>query len=387
MKSCPFLGSTRSASGRIQGLPLHLIRLFSMPRPIVATTDLAAMRANLALARAASPGAKVWAVVKADAYGHGLENGLIAFAEADGLSLIEFDRAVHLRELGWRRPIMMMQGMFDSSDLKTIGDYGLQPVIHTSEQLDMLDHFKPLQPVDVHLKINTGMNRLGFPAAQAKAVWQRLSAMPAVGKVSLITHFANADQSSADPDVAEQMRRFNEATAGLHAEVSVSNSPAILLHPDIRCDWIRPGVMLYGGSPGGGSAQSFGLQAAMSLTTRLIAVQSLKAGDSVGYGSLFRAERDMRIGIVACGYADGYPRHAPTGTPVLVDGKRSQLLGRVSMDMLNVDLSGIPDAGVGSEVMLWGDELPVDEVAQAAGTIGYELMCSITPRVQRATTR
>jgi alanine racemase len=145
--------------------------------------------------------------------------------------------------------------------------------------------------------------------------------------------------------------------------------------------------MLYGGSPGGGSAQSFGLQAAMSLTTRLIAVQSLKAGDSVGYGSLFRAERDMRIGIVACGYADGYPRHAPTGTPVLVDGKRSQLLGRVSMDMLNVDLSGMPDAGVGSEVMLWGDELPVDEVAQAAGTIGYELMCSITPRVQRATTR
>ena len=182
------------------------------------------------------------------------------------------------------------------------------------------------------------------------------------------------------------MRRFHAAIEGLPAEISVSNSPAILLHPEVRCDWIRPGVMLYGGSPGGGSAQSFGLKAAMTLTSRLIAVQSLKAGDSVGYGSLFRADRDMRIGIVACGYADGYPRHAPTGTPVLVNGHRTRLLGRVSMDMLNVDLSGIPEASVGSEVMLWGAALPVDEVAQAAGTIGYELMCSITPRVQRATT-
>ena len=356
-----------------------------MPRPIVATTDLAAMRFNLALARTAAPGAKVWAVVKADAYGHGLENGLSGFAEADGLSLIEFDRAARLRELGWTRPIMMMQGMFDSSDLKWICEYRLQPVIHNAEQLDMLDALKATVPVDVHLKINTGMNRLGFPVEQTRAVWERLSAMPAVATVSLITHFANADLKSADPDVDEQMRRFNAATEGLKGDISVSNSPAVLLHPELRCDWIRPGVMLYGGSPGGGSAQSFGLKAAMTLTSRLIAVQSLKAGDSVGYGSLFRAERDMRIGIVACGYADGYPRHAPTGTPVLVNGQRTQLLGRVSMDMLNVDLTGIPDARVGSEVMLWGAELPIDEVAKAAGTIGYELMCAVAPRVQRAT--
>ncbi len=357
-----------------------------MPRPIVATTDLAAMRANLALARASALGARVWAVVKADAYGHGLENGLRGFAEADGLSLIEFDRAVRLRELGWTGPIMMMQGMFDSSDLSLISEYRLQPVIHNHEQLEMLASFAPAAPLEVHLKINTGMNRLGFPVGQAREVWQRLSSMSAVGKVSLITHFANADLKRADPDVDEQMRRFRAATDGLSCEISVSNSPAVLLHPEVRCDWIRPGVMLYGGSPGGGSAQSFGLRAAMSLTSRLIAVQSLKAGDSVGYGSLFRAERDMRIGIVACGYADGYPRHAPTGTPVLVNGQRTQLLGRVSMDMLNVDLTGIPDAQVGSEVTLWGAGLPVDDVAQAAGTIGYELMCSITPRVQRATT-
>ncbi len=357
-----------------------------MPRPTVATTHLAAMRANLSLARASSPGAKVWAVVKADAYGQGLENGLKGFAEADGLSLIEFDRAVRLRELGWARPIMMMQGMFDRSDLQLISEHDLEPVIHNAEQLEMLASFVPQARVKVHLKINTGMNRLGFPVSEARDIWQRLSSMPAVGEVSLITHFANADLRQADPDVAEQMRRFRSATEGLQAEISVSNSPAILLHPELRCDWVRPGVMLYGGSPGGGSAHSFGLAAAMSLTSRLIAVQSLRAGDSVGYGSLFRAERDMRIGIVACGYADGYPRHAPTGTPILVSGKRTQLLGRVSMDMLNVDLTGIPEAQVGSEVMLWGSGLPVDEVAQAAGTIGYELMCSITPRVQRATT-
>ncbi len=386
MKSQGFFGETLSASGRIQGLPLNVIGLFSMPRPLVATTDLAALRANLSLTRAAAPGAKVWAVVKADAYGHGLENGRKGFAEADGLSLIEFDRAVRLRELGWTRPIMMMQGMFDSSDLALISEHRLQPVIHNAEQLDMLESFRPAVPVDVHLKINTGMNRLGFPVGQARDVWQRLSAMPSVGKVSMITHFANADLSIADPDVNEQMRRFRAATEGLQGEISVSNSPAILLHPELRCDWIRPGVMLYGGSPGGGSAQSFGLTAAMTLNSQLIAVQSLKAGDSVGYGSLFRADRDMRIGIVACGYADGYPRHAPTGTPVLVNGQRTQLLGRVSMDMLNVDLSGVPDARVGSEVTLWGKGLPVDEVAQAAGTIGYELMCSITPRVRRATT-
>ncbi len=343
------------------------------------------MRANLSRARASAPSAKVWAVVKADAYGHGLENGLKGFAEADGLSLIEFDRAARLRELGWSRPIMMMQGMFDTSDLQLTSEHDLQPVIHNDEQLAMLASFRPATPVNVHLKINTGMNRLGFPVGQARDVWQRLSAMPSVGKISMITHFANADLKIADPDVDEQMRRFRAATEGLQGEVSVSNSPAVLLHPELRCDWIRPGVMLYGGSPGGGSAQSFGLTPAMSLTSRLIAVQSLKAGDPVGYGSLFRADRDMRIGIVACGYADGYPRHAPTGTPVLVNGQRSQLLGRVSMDMLNVDLSGIPDARVGSEVMLWGAALPVDEVAQAAGTIGYELMCSITPRVQRAT--
>ena len=354
-----------------------------MPRPIVATTDLSAMQSNLAVARAAMPGTKVWAVVKADAYGHGLENGLRGFADADGLSLIEFDRAVKLRDLGWTKPIMMMQGMFDTSDLDVISRYQLQPVVHNNEQLEMLSKARFAAPIHVHLKINTGMNRLGFLPEQARDAYARLQAMPTVGKISLITHFANADTRSVVPDVSTQVAAFQRATADIQAEVSLSNSPAILMHPELKADWIRPGVMLYGGSPGSADAASFGLKAAMTLSSRVIAIQTIGAGDSVGYGSLFRAEREMRVGIVACGYADGYPRHATTGAPVLVDGIRTRLLGRVSMDMLNVDLSSLPNAHVGSEVTLWGDKLPIDEVAIAAGTIGYELMCAITARVQR----
>ncbi len=354
-----------------------------MPRPIVATTNIMAMQSNLAIARAAMPGTKIWAVVKADAYGHGLENGLRGFAAADGLSLIEFDRAVQLRDLGWTKPIMMMQGMFEASALDLISHYQLQPVLHNAEQLEMLAKASLSKPIHVHLKINTGMNRLGFLPEQTSDAYARLKAMPVVSKISLITHFANADTQSVSPNVTTQVATFQQATQGIHAEISLSNSPAILIHPEVKGDWIRPGVMLYGGSPGGGDAASFGLKAAMTLSSRVIAVQAIRAGDSVGYGSLFRAEQDMRIGIVACGYADGYPRHASTGAPVLVDGVRTQLLGRVSMDMLNVDLSSVPNAHVGSDVTLWGDDLPIDEVAAAAGTIGSEHMCAITPRVQR----
>lgn len=341
------------------------------------------MQSNLAIAQAAMPGTKIWAVIKADAYGHGLENGLHGFALADGLSLIEYDRAVKLRELGWTKPIMMMQGMFEPIDLDVISQYQLQPVVHNHEQLEMLSKMRLDAPLHVHLKINSGMNRLGFLPEQTREAYNRLAAMPAVGAVSLITHFANADTRDVSPDVATQVATFKKHTADIQAEISLSNSPAILMHPVVRGDWIRPGVMLYGGSPGGGDAASFGLKAAMTLSSRVIAVQSIRAGDSVGYGSLFRAERDMRIGIVACGYADGYPRQATTGAPVLVEGVRTRLLGRVSMDMLNVDLSPVPQAHVGSDVTLWGDNLPIDEVAAAAGTIGYELMCAITPRVQR----
>ena len=353
-----------------------------MSRPLVAITDIAAMRSNLSAARATKPGARVWAVVKADAYGHGLANALRAFDAADGLSLIELDRAVSLREAGWRKPVMLMEGMFDRAELGTVQQHGLQPVVHSAEQLQMLDGAGG-PPLHVHLKINTGMNRLGFRPERVRDAYERLKAMPVVSQVSLLTHFANAENPDARLTPALQLQRFREATAGLDAELSLSNSAAMLLQSQIRCDWSRPGVMLYGGTPGGGSAQSFGLKPAMTLQSELIAVQELQPGDSVGYGSVFTADQAMRIGVVACGYADGYPRHAPTGTPVLVDGVRTRLLGRVSMDMLSVDLGPVPAAGVGSRVTLWGEGLAIDEVADAAGTIGYELMCAIAPRVRR----
>lgn len=340
------------------------------------------MQSNLSRARAAMPGAKIWAVVKADAYGHGLMNAMRAFATADGLSLVELDRAVALREAGWRKPLMMMEGMFAPADLNTMAEHSLQPIIHNDEQLAMLDAFAG-PAIDVHLKINTGMNRLGFRPERLRELADRLRAMPAVRKLSLLTHFANAENPQAALSAELQWQRLRDHCMALEAEISLSNSAALLLKPGIRCDWARPGVMLYGGSPGGGTADSLGLRPAMTLRSELISVQALQAGDSVGYGSVFTAERSMRIGIVACGYADGYPRHAPTGTPVLVDGVRTRLLGRVSMDMLGVDLTPVPQARVGTPVLLWGDGLPIDEVAEAAGTIGYELMCAIAPRVRR----
>jgi alanine racemase len=247
----------------------------------------------------------------------------------------------------------------------------------------MLEATPVSRPLAVHLKINTGMNRLGFMPSQVSEIYQRLKSLSSVRSVSLMTHFANADSNGIMPDVAAQIDAFQRATAGLDAEVSLSNSAATLLQPQIRSDWIRPGVMLYGGAPGVQSALSLGLQPAMTLKSRVIGTQSLLAGDSVGYGSLFIADRSMRIGIVACGYADGYPRLASTGTPILIDGVRTRILGRVSMDMLNIDLSPLPTADVGSEVTLWGQGLPIDEVAAHAGTIGYELMCGVAPRVRR----
>ncbi len=342
------------------------------------------MRSNLAVAQGRMPGARVWAVVKADAYGHGLHNALRAFEPADGLALVELDRAVMLRELGWRRPVLLMEGMFDRAELATVRDCQLEIVVHNDEQLAMLAEAGHAS-IPVHLKVNTGMNRLGFHPTRVREVFAMLKGMPSVSRVSLMTHFANAENPQATLSSGLQMQRFLDCTSGLETATSLPNSAALLMakHP-LRTDWIRPGVMLYGGVPGNGSPELYGLKPAMTLRSELISVQELQPGDSVGYGSVFSAEVPMRVGVVACGYADGYPRHAPTGTPVLVDGVRTRLLGRVSMDMLSVDLTPVPQARVGSAVTLWGEGLPIDEVAEAAGTIGYELMCAIAPRVRRA---
>jgi alanine racemase len=243
----------------------------------------------------------------------------------------------------------------------------------------MLDAYPRRNTLSVWLKINTGMNRLGFASEQVPAVMEKLKSHPAVGEVTLMTHFSHADEPEG---VAEQLERFKGLTAAYRAPRSLANSAALLRYPASHSEWVRPGIMLYGASPfADTSAQQFGLQPVMTLTSEIISVRELKAGDRVGYAGLFRADKTMRIGTVACGYADGYPRHAPTGTPILVNGKRTRTLGRVSMDMLAVDLSELPDADVGSRATLWGAGLPVEEVASAAGTISYELMCALTSRV------
>ncbi|MCG2584251.1 alanine racemase [Massilia sp. TS11] len=358
-----------------------------MPRPIRATIHLDAMQHNLERARACVPGAKAWAVVKANAYGHGLERATRAFASADGLALIEPDYAVHLRALGWTKPILLLEGVFDPADARLLASHGLNSAVHCDEQLRLLELAQLDRPVDVHLKLNTGMNRLGFSPARFAAAYARLRAIPAVRKITLMTHFANADVP-AHPRLAigEQIRRFRAAAEGLDGDWSLSNSAAVLqqaaVGASLRSDWIRPGIMLYGGSPGHESAASHGLLPAMSLESELIAVQQVEAGEYIGYGSRFQVERPMRVGVVACGYADGYPRHAGTDTPILVDGVRTRTVGRVSMDMLAVDLGPVPQAQVGSRVTLWGKGLPIDEVAHAAGTIGYELMCALAARVR-----
>lgn len=354
-----------------------------MPRPLVATIHGAALRHNLGVVRSCVPRAKIWAIVKADAYGHGLERGIRAFASADGLGLIEPDKAVRLRELGWQKPILLLEGFFDAADLNTFLECRLDTTVHCIEQIEMLQTVKVPGAINVHLKMNSGMNRLGFAPDAFAAAYARLRAIPAVRNIALMAHFANADDgvNPALP-LSEQLRRFTTGSAALAGERSLSNSAAVLLHSEVASDWVRPGIMLYGGTPGGRDAQAFGLQPAMTLRSELIGIQQIGAGEAIGYGSRFIAEQAMRIGVVACGYADGYPRLAPNGTPVIVDGVRTRLVGRVSMDMITVDLSPVPAARVGSAVTLWGQGLPIDEVAQAAGTIGYELMCALAPRVR-----
>jgi alanine racemase len=354
-----------------------------MPRPLVASIDISALRHNLRIAKSHAPCAKIWAVVKANAYGHGLARTVRGFAEADGLALIEPENALRLRELGWQKPILLLEGIFDAVDLATVVQARLDIAVHSPDQILLLERAALTGPLDVHLKMNSGMNRLGFKAEAYHAAYQRLRAISAVRKITLMTHFANADDPlNPGLPLQQQVQQFEQGVAGLNEERSVANSAADLMHAELKSDWVRPGIMLYGASPGGASAEQFGLQPAMTLNSKIIGIQRIGAGEAIGYGSRFVAAAPMIVGAVACGYADGYPRHAPNGTPVLVDGVRTAIVGRVSMDMFSVDLTDVPGAGVGSNVTLWGNGLPIDEVAHAAGTIGYELMCALAARVR-----
>jgi alanine racemase len=351
-----------------------------MSRPIRARIDLSALRHNYLVARRHAGSAKVWAVVKANAYGHGLKCAVNALSElADGFALLDIGEAIALRDAGVRQPILLLEGFFETADIPLCAEYGLTPVIHSIDQLAMLRRAGLPVRLPIYLKFNTGMNRLGITPAQLPAVQRELAASTAVGALTLMTHFAEADGGRG---IAEQMARFARMTESWSCPVSLANSAAILRHPQTACDWVRPGIMLYGSSPfGDASAAELGLQPVMTLESRIIGVQDVAVGERVGYGGMFVAERPTRVGIVACGYADGYPRHAPTGTPILVAGRRSETLGRVSMDMLACDLTDLPDAGIDSPVTLWGQGLPADEVAATAGTISYELFCALAQRV------
>jgi alanine racemase len=350
-----------------------------MARPIQASFDLAALKNNFAIARRHAGSAALMAVVKANAYGHGLLRVARSLADADAFALLELDDAVRLRDAGYRQRILLLEGCFSAAELPEIMHHGFTIMVHAREQLQMLKTVRSDKKIDVFLKFNTGMNRLGFPAADAASVIEEVKALPCVGKIVLTTHFSDAEGVSG---VDWQLREFEERVARPGYERSLANSAALLRFPEAHGDWVRPGLMLYGASPlEDVSAKKLGLKPVMTLKSAIIAIQQLKAGDTVGYGSLFSADRNMRVGVIACGYADGYPRHAYNGVPVLVEGVRAPMAGRVSMDMLCVDLTNVPHASVGSPAVLWGEGLPVEEVAAAAGTVSYELMCALARRV------
>jgi alanine racemase len=352
-----------------------------LTRPIRATLDLSALRGNFAVARQHAGEARLWAVIKANAYGHGLMRAAEALDDlADGYALLDLDDAVALREAGYRQPILLLEGFFEADELPLLAEYGLTPVVHALEQIEMLTGAALPARLPVYLKINTGMNRLGLSLESFHAALTALETLPSVASVTLMTHFADAD---LERGIGWQMARFVESAQGCRHPVSLANSAALLRFPEVRRGWARPGIMLYGSSPfpQDETAAQLGLRPVMTLSSELIAVHDLQKGDRVGYGGVFSAEGPIRIGIVACGYADGYPRHAPTGTPILVEGRRTRTVGRVSMDMIMVDITDIPAAGIGSPVVLWGEGLPVDDVAAAAGTVSYELLCALAQRV------
>ncbi len=353
-------------------------------RPIRARIELSALAANYRLVRKYAPTSKAWAVLKASAYGHGLWRAVDGLrGDADGFAVLESETGAAMREAGITQPILLLQGIFAARDVKLVAEYGLTTAVHCREQFEMIagSAFAGA-PLALYMKLNTGMNRLGFTAENLPRRHEIIERLPHA-TLTYMTHFADADTARG---VDWQIERFRALTDGWKGPVSLGNSAAILRHPDGHGDWVRPGIMLYGASPfADQGAAEFGLQPVMHLETRLTSVQTIEADARIGYGGGFIADRKMRIGVVACGYADGYPRHAPTGTPIAVCGKRTRTLGRVSMDMLACDITDIPEAGIGAPVTLWGKgeggAVAADDVAAAAGTVAYELFCALAARV------
>ncbi|HEU4813217.1 MAG TPA: alanine racemase [Xanthomonadaceae bacterium] len=355
-----------------------------MPRPTTATLHADALRHNLGELRRRTPGSRLMAVVKADGYGHGLERVAHALADADAFGVAMLEDARRLRALGLTQPILLLAGFNAAEDLAEVRGLGLDVTVHHSSQLEILEQAGTGTPIRCWLKVDSGMHRLGFAPDRVRDVHARLSAVPGVAAdIVLMNHFASSDDFGG-AQTREQLRVFHDCTAGLPGLRSLANSAAVLGWPESHGDWVRPGGALYGMSVvAGRTGADFGLRPAMTFATGLLAVNQVCRGEPVGYSATWTCPEDMPIGIAAAGYGDGYPRHAPSGTPVLVSGRPARTVGRVSMDLMAVDLRGHPEARPGDPVVLWGEGLPVETVADAAGTIGYELTCSITRRVRQ----
>jgi alanine racemase len=354
-----------------------------MTRPARALIDAHALRHNLNRVRQAAPNAKVMAVVKANAYGHGLVRVARILLGANAFGVASFEEGLALRNAGVAHPICLLEGFFDTEELTLLNHYRFMPVLHHESQLQQLEQSRDSNPIDVWLKVDTGMHRIGFAPEVAAQMRKRLEACPQVQRIRMISHFANADDT-ADTTTQQQIDRFKSLVNGWGLECSLANSAGVLGWPQSHADWVRPGIMLYGVSPLlGKSAAELQLQPVMTLTSRLIAVNRHRKGERVGYGGEWVCPEDMPVGVVAIGYGDGYPRHARSHTPVLVNDRRVSLIGRVSMDMITVDLRTQANAEVGDPVVLWGKGLPAEEVAEHAGTIGYELLARLPQRVPR----
>jgi alanine racemase len=352
-----------------------------MSRPTRAEINLKALHHNLGVARQAASNSRVMAVIKANGYGHGMIRVAHALNDADAFAVATIEEAINLREAGIIHPLLLLEGPLGIDDIALMRGFHLQSVIHTVEQLEMLEQASAGRALPAWLKIDTGMHRLGFSVNEVRDVHRRMSQCQNIADIKFMMHFACADEDKHAMS-QQQLDNFDKAIAGIAAEQSLANSAAVLSIREAHADWVRPGIMLYGSSPlQGKSASELGLQAVMTLKSSLIAVRDCKKGDQVGYGAAWTCSEDMRIGVACIGYGDGYPRHAPSGTPVLVKGQRAALAGRVSMDMICIDLRNIKDAAIGDEVICWGDDLSVDEIAQHAGTISYELLCGVTTRV------
>ncbi|MBN0988236.1 alanine racemase [Amphritea pacifica] len=355
-----------------------------MSRAAKITVDLEAIRQNYRLARSLNTAGNAAAIIKADAYGHNAVKVARALqAEADAFGVACIEEGIELIEAGIQKPVLLLEGFFEVSELPYISEHGMWCAVHSLHQIEQIAQASLSKPVTVWLKMNSGMNRLGIHPDDYQAAFQRLQQLDNVSDIVLMTHFASSDELDK-ATTEQQLAVFNRASEGLDAPHCLANSAAVLAWQDARRDWMRPGLMLYGATPfPEAQEQADKLLPAMTLTSEVIAIRDVQPGECVGYGGNFVADKPTRVGTVALGYADGYPRHAVTGTPVWINGQRARIIGRVSMDMLGVDLTGIPDAGIGTEVEFWGRNVTAAEVATCCDTIPYTLFTGITRRVHK----